>query len=57
MTVQCKTCQKVHVNGEWTEADKHQCSNLRSFCPACYSKFKTTQLDPSFDLGKALMAR
>lgn len=39
MKVQCKTCKRLHVNGEWTNETEVRIANVYTFCPDCYEKF------------------
>ena len=50
MTVQCKQCRKLHVDGEWTEQCAVQRANAFTLCPTCYPKFQQTPCEPLFDV-------
>lgn len=50
MKIQCKTCQKLHVNGEWTDECAEQRSNIYTYCPDCFDALMHTPLDTLSDL-------
>ena len=57
MTVQCKKCQKLHVDGKWTESQAQQVSNVYTFCPSCQDSILKIPLEHRQYLGNAVVLR
>lgn len=57
MTVQCKKCQKLHVDGEWTESQAQQVSNVYTYCSNCQNNIMKIPLEHRHYLGSAVILR
>ena len=36
MKVQCKSCKKLHIDGEWTTERADRTASAYTYCPTCY---------------------